>query len=66
MTASNFEGSLDDVTERHLWFRLSSSIILVGAAVGWASAVVVCCLAAPLSLALGADGEQQATSRDDL
>ena len=66
MTASNFEGPLDDVTERRLWFRLSSSAVLVGAAVGWASAVVVCCLAAPVTLALGTDDEWRAGPRDDL
>ncbi len=51
--------------ERGLWYRVSSSAVLVGAGIGWTSAVIACCLAAPLSLALHAGDESRATAHDD-
>ncbi len=38
--------------DRGLWYRVSSSAVMVGVGIGWTSAIVACCLAAPLSLAL--------------
>jgi hypothetical protein len=52
--------------ERSLWYRVSSSAVLVGAGIGWVSAVIACCLAAPLSLALQAGDEGRVTAHDDL
>ena len=71
MSASTFRTSLDDVqddcSERNLWDRLSSSAVLVGAGIGWTSAVIACCLAAPLSLAFGGNrDERRASLHDDL
>ena len=71
MSASHIGTSLDDVQdecgERNLWYRLSSSAVLVGAGIGWTSAVIACCLAAPLSLAFGGSrDERRASLHDDL
>jgi len=70
MSASRFCVSLDDVAdergEHGLWYRLSSSAVLVGAGIGWTSAVIACCLAAPLSLALANRDERRANTHDDL
>jgi hypothetical protein len=57
---------LDDGAERGLWYRLSSSAVLVGAGIGWTSAVIACCVAAPLSLAFGNRDERRASLHDDL
>ena len=70
MSASRLCSSLDDVQdegdERGLWYRLSSSAVLVGAGIGWTSAVIACCLAAPLSLAFGNRDERRGNLHDDL
>jgi hypothetical protein len=70
MSPRPFDSCLDDSPassgERGLWYRLSSSAVLVGAGIGWTSAVVVCCLAAPLSLAFGNRDERRSYVYDDL
>jgi hypothetical protein len=70
MSASHCCDSLDEVQdergERGLWYRLSSSAVLVGAGIGWTSAVIACCLAAPLSLAFGHRDEPRGNLHDDL
>jgi hypothetical protein len=71
MSASHCCSALDEVQdecgERGLWYRLSSSAVLVGAGIGWTSAVIACCLAAPLSLAFSHSGdERRASLHDDL
>ena len=66
MSEVSFDNSVEDGGERPFWFRASSSAVLVGAAVGWASAIVACCLAAPLSLALGAGDDRRPSAHDDL
>jgi hypothetical protein len=71
MSASHFCSSLDEVQdecgERGLWYRLSSSAVLVGAGIGWTSAVIACCLAAPISLAFShSRDERRASLHDDL
>ena len=60
------DDSPDDRGEHGLWYRVSSSAVLVGAGIGWTSAVVACCLAAPLSLALGNRDERRSRVHDDL
>ena len=70
MSVSHFRTSLDDAQdecgERNLWYRLSSSAVLVGAGIGWTSAIIACCVAAPLSLAFGNGDERRASLHDDL
>jgi hypothetical protein len=69
MSASHFGGSLDERGERGergLWYRVSSSAVLVGAGIGWTSAVIACCLAAPLSLAFSTRDERRGSLHDDL
>ena len=70
MSASKLCSSLDDVQdecgERNLWYRLSSSAVLVGVGIGWTSAIIACCVAAPLSLAFGNGDERRASLHDDL
>ena len=66
MSDLRFDGSSDDGGERPFWFRLSSSAVLVGAAIGWASVTLACCLAAPVSLALGAGEDRRPPSHDEL
>jgi len=70
MSASQLCGSLDEVpdecSERGLWYRLSSSAVLVGVGIGWTSAVIACCLAAPISLAFGHRDDRRGTLHDDL
>jgi hypothetical protein len=52
--------------ERSFWYRVSSSAVLVGAGLGWISAILACCLAAPLSLAFRAGDECCDSGHDDL
>jgi hypothetical protein len=70
MSTSHVGGSLDGVQdergERGLWYRVSSSAVLVGAGIGWTSAVIACCLAAPLSLAFSHRDERRGSLHDDL
>jgi hypothetical protein len=63
---SLIDESADDRSEHGLWYRVSSSAVLVGAGIGWTSAVIACCLAAPLSLAFGNRDERRASLHDDL
>jgi hypothetical protein len=65
MRPQQFDGSVDE-PEHGLWYRVSSSAMLVGAGIGWTSAVVACCVAAPLSLALGRPDERRLHASDDL
>ena len=60
------DSSLEDGTERGFWYRLSTSAVLVGAGIGWTSAVIACCLAAPLSLAFGPADDRRLHPSDDL
>jgi hypothetical protein len=70
MSIARLGSSLDDVSEasaeRGLWYRVSSSAVLVGAGIGWTSAVIACCLAAPLSLAFANRDDRRAHTHDDL
>ena len=66
MSEVSFESSVEDGATAPLWFRASSSAVLVGAALGWASVIVACCLAAPLALVLGAGDDRQPSTLDDL
>jgi hypothetical protein len=70
MSASRFCTSLDESPEesreRGLWYRVSASAVLVGAGIGWTSAVIACCVAAPFSLAFGHRDERRASLHDDL
>ena len=58
--------SLDEATEHGFWYRVSSSAVLVGAGIGWTSAVIACCVAAPLSLAFSSADDRRSHSYDDL
>ncbi len=60
----DLDGATD--ADHGLWYRVSSSAILVGAGIGWTSAVIACCLAAPLSLAFHSGSEHCSAALDDL
>jgi hypothetical protein len=64
--ATSLDESQDESREHGLWYRVSSSAVLVGAGIGWTSAVIACCLAAPISLAFGHRDEPRASLHDDL
>jgi hypothetical protein len=66
MSTRQLDTSLDDGPEHGFWYRLSSSAVLVGAGIGWTSAVIACCVAAPLSLAFGSRDDRHACPHDDL
>ena len=66
MSGHSFEGAPEESPEHGFWYRLSSSAVLVGAGIGWTSAVIACCLAAPLSLAFGHGDERRPNAHDDL
>jgi hypothetical protein len=66
MKTDRFAASLDEAPERGFWYRLSSSAVLVGAGIGWTSAVIACCVAAPISLAFGSRDDRHARAHDDL
>ena len=66
MNERSLDGSLDEAAEHGWWYRLSSSAVLVGAGIGWTSAVVVGCLAAPFSLAFGPAHDRGIDRHDDL
>jgi hypothetical protein len=66
MSTSQLDGSPDDVAEHGFWYRVSSSAILVGAGIGWTSAIIACCVAAPLSLAFAPADDRRAHTYDDL
>ncbi len=66
MNERSLDGSPDEPTEHSWWYRLSSSAVLVGAGIGWTSAVLVGCLAAPVSLAFGAAHDRGVGRHDDL
>jgi hypothetical protein len=57
--------TLEDVAEHSFWYRLSSSAVLVGAGIGWTSAVIACCVAAPLSLAFGSRDDRRSSAHYD-
>lgn len=66
MSERGLDGSFDEPAERGWWYRLSSNAVLVGAGIGWTSAVVACCVAAPFSLAFSAGADRAADAYDDL
>lgn len=66
MSGQSFENAPEESPEHGFWYRLSSSAVLVGAGIGWTSAVIACCLAAPLSLAFGNGDERRPNVHDDL
>jgi hypothetical protein len=66
MSTPQFDGSPDQVAEHGFWYRVSSSAVLVGAGIGWASAIIACCVAAPLSLAFGPADDLRCHTSDDL
>ena len=66
MSTSATERSLGEPVEHGFWYRVSSSAVLVGAGIGWTSAIIACCVAAPLSLAFGAVDDRRSHSYNDL
>lgn len=58
--------SFDEAAEHGWLYRLSTSAVTVGASIGWTTAVVACCLAAPISLAFGRADDHGADVYDDL
>ena len=57
---------LDEPADHGWWDRVSTSAVLVGAGIGWTSAVLVGCLAAPVTLAFGAALDRGVDPLDDL
>lgn len=66
MTIPQFASCQDEAPEHGFWHRVSSSAVLLGAGIGWTSAIIACALAAPVSLALGSRDDHRAVSHDDL
>jgi hypothetical protein len=66
MNTSPLDCSPDEAVEHGFWYRVSSSAILVGAGIGWTSAIIACCVAAPLSLAFAPADEYHSPAYDDL
>jgi hypothetical protein len=66
MSTPRFATCQDEVPERSFWYRVGSSAVLVGAGIGWASALLACVLVGPVSLALGSGDEHRAAPHDDL
>ena len=66
MSEVSFETSVEDGASAPLWVRASSSAVLFGATIGWASAIVACCLAAPLSFVQDRGDDRQPSTHDDL
>jgi len=58
--------AVDDPSDHGWWYRVSTSAVLVGVGIGWTSAVLVGCLAAPVTLAFGAALDRGVDSLDDL
>ena len=58
--------TLDEPTDHGWWYRVSTSAVLVGAGIGWTSAVLVGCLAVPVTLAFGAALDRGVDPLDDL
>jgi hypothetical protein len=66
MSTPQLASSLDQGVEHGFWYRVSSSAVLVGAGIGWTSAIIACCVAAPLAIAFGRDDERRSHRYDDL
>ena len=66
MSERGLDLASEEPAERGWWYRVSSSAVLVGAGIGWTSAVVACCVAAPFSLALGGRPHRAIDPVDDL
>ncbi|MCC7369042.1 MAG: hypothetical protein IT306_11505 [Chloroflexi bacterium] len=66
MSAPHFAARDDVLPERGFWQRFGGSAVLIGAGLGWASALLACALAGPVSLALGSRDERRPTPHDDL
>lgn len=66
MSTPPFDGSPDEAAEHGFWYRVSSSAVLVGAGIGWTSAIIACCVVGPLSLALAHADDRHAHTADDL
>ena len=66
MSAPRFATCQDEAPEHGFWYRVSSSAVLVGAGIGWTSALIACYLAAPLSLAIASRDDRRAAPHDDL
>jgi hypothetical protein len=66
MSTPPLESTLDEAAEHGFWYRASSSAVLVGAGIAWTSAIIACCVAAPLSLAFGPADERRSHIYDDL
>jgi hypothetical protein len=66
MNERSLDGFLDESADHTLWYRLSNTAVFVGAGIGWTSAVLVGCLAAPFSLAFGPAHERAIDPHDDL
>jgi hypothetical protein len=66
MSVPRFATCQDEAPEHGFWYRVGSSAVLVGAGIGWASAMLACAVVGPVSLALGSRDEQRAVPHDDL
>lgn len=66
MSAPRFASCQDEAPEHGFWHRVGSSAVLVGAGIGWTSAVIACVLVGPVSLMLGSRDERRPAPHDDL
>lgn len=66
MTTPRFSVCQEEAPEHGFWRRVGSSAVLLGAGIGWTSAIIACALAAPVSLALGSRDERHHAPHDDL
>jgi hypothetical protein len=66
MSTPRFASCQDEAPEHGFWYRVGSSAVLLGAGIGWTSAIIACALAAPVSLVLGSRDERRPAPHDDL
>lgn len=66
VVSCQFASCQDDAPEHGFWHRVASSAVLLGAGIGWTSALIACALVGPLSLVLGSRDERRAAPHDDL
>jgi hypothetical protein len=66
MSAPRFAACQDEAPEHGFWYRVGSSAVLVGAGIGWASALLACAVVGPVSLVFGSNDEHRVTPHDDL
>ncbi|MCC6173986.1 MAG: hypothetical protein IT305_01675 [Chloroflexi bacterium] len=63
---TDWDAPMDDLAERGWWYRTTTGAVLVGAGLVWTSAMLACCVAAPLSLALRGSTEPHVPERHAL